>query len=716
MSQASSDDWKEIVDPKGCVYYTNLRTGLSQWQKPVVIVEEPLSRRSSSFLENFRPASDDWQAITDPKGRVYYFNPRLGVTSWTMKRSAESHEEEKQLRVHSSAESSAASSCPPPSFATPSVSCSTSSSFSSPTSSSSSPTSMTSSSLFSASSTSPTSSLSSAPSSFSFSSSALAMSSTSTTVTSASATSASAPQAPLRALPPRQLSFNVPQASPLSLSRSPSGSGLHHSDSFSSLMSSFAGTRIPSPRPPVSPLTPTTATSVPPPPSPGSPRLQPVRAPIVEPMVVPTFTSYARFEPIRPASPPVMIQTETSAGRMLPPAPPRSPEPVRVSIQEQSSPTSTYARRPASPPPQSPPPPSNTRFEHQTAPLPASPPLNGNFRSLEQRVRASTLELQQQALGSPRLGPPTRVPTPPLPPSTLTTARAATDHPRALDHAVGSAFSRAEAASRVTSFSMSSSPPSSHFSSLKTASDRSSSPDHRISSSSSPRPSSSSTRASSPTASPFTRALSPSASPNISSLSRPFLVSTTPRPSSSPHPFAQPTQSLRSIPPLDLASPLPRSTDPSAFKTNPATTLPNRILSTRDGLEGTRSPVASPRPTSLIVDVPHSASSEAPVNTTRHRQTNSSPVHPLDPPRPFPSHTRAETSPAISVPETTVEDQKLVEIRSKVLAQTQMFLVRQNSGLATPPAETLEQQRSKVLKEFHDAIGRYSSPRAVRAD
>lgn len=72
------NDWKQAKDGNGRVYYYNLKTKKSQWEKPTSMVEP-----TKSAVQHQNMVSD-WKTAVTKDGKTYYYNPKTGRSSWTL--------------------------------------------------------------------------------------------------------------------------------------------------------------------------------------------------------------------------------------------------------------------------------------------------------------------------------------------------------------------------------------------------------------------------------------------------------------------------------------------------------------------------------------------------------------------------------------------------------------------------------------------------------
>lgn len=65
-------EWKDARDAKGRVYYYNVKTGKSQWEKP-----EALFTVQESLL-----SKHGWKVSKTPEGKIYYYHTESGKSQW----------------------------------------------------------------------------------------------------------------------------------------------------------------------------------------------------------------------------------------------------------------------------------------------------------------------------------------------------------------------------------------------------------------------------------------------------------------------------------------------------------------------------------------------------------------------------------------------------------------------------------------------------------
>ena len=78
------DQWRQAKDPKGRVYYYNLKTRQTTWQKPANF-QQPAAVTTTATDTAANPTASlppDWKTATTKDGKVYYYNTRTKVTSW----------------------------------------------------------------------------------------------------------------------------------------------------------------------------------------------------------------------------------------------------------------------------------------------------------------------------------------------------------------------------------------------------------------------------------------------------------------------------------------------------------------------------------------------------------------------------------------------------------------------------------------------------------
>ena len=78
------DQWRQAKDPKGRVYYYNLKTRQTTWQKPANFQQTAAVTTTATATAPNPTASlpPDWKTATTKDGKVYYYNTRTKVTSW----------------------------------------------------------------------------------------------------------------------------------------------------------------------------------------------------------------------------------------------------------------------------------------------------------------------------------------------------------------------------------------------------------------------------------------------------------------------------------------------------------------------------------------------------------------------------------------------------------------------------------------------------------
>ena len=74
------DQWRQAKDPKGRVYYYNLKTRQTTWQKPANFQQPvPATATATNPKASLPP---DWKTATTKDGKVYYYNVKTKATSW----------------------------------------------------------------------------------------------------------------------------------------------------------------------------------------------------------------------------------------------------------------------------------------------------------------------------------------------------------------------------------------------------------------------------------------------------------------------------------------------------------------------------------------------------------------------------------------------------------------------------------------------------------
>jgi len=88
VNSASESGWKEMKDPNsGKTYYANVKTGKTQWVKPVELEEKSSTAAvpAPATAGDAAQPSSAWQEMKHPTtGQTYYANPQTGQVQWTI--------------------------------------------------------------------------------------------------------------------------------------------------------------------------------------------------------------------------------------------------------------------------------------------------------------------------------------------------------------------------------------------------------------------------------------------------------------------------------------------------------------------------------------------------------------------------------------------------------------------------------------------------------
>lgn len=81
----SNGEWKEAADSNGRVYYYNVKTGESRWDKPHELFDE----------QELKLQKHSWKTAKTAEGKLYYYNATSGESRWEMPQFDDNIESEK---------------------------------------------------------------------------------------------------------------------------------------------------------------------------------------------------------------------------------------------------------------------------------------------------------------------------------------------------------------------------------------------------------------------------------------------------------------------------------------------------------------------------------------------------------------------------------------------------------------------------------------------